>query len=355
MKSLGLTRLPFLDGIRAVAVLLVVAEHNRAGVWVHFAGYLGVSLFFVLSGYLITTIALREEAETGTVALRAFYIRRTFRIFPLYYIVLAVYCVLVLGLHQSASERPAFVHALPYLLTYFQEVPYYFDKRPCPFLHSWTLGIEEKFYLIWPVIAFILLRGCPKWRIPVAALLAITCVAIGSIVEPYASILFGCILALILENTTARKAIAGISVWGTYLGLALLVFIHIVIATGFIQDGKTLYAFIFSIVLAFLLNHESVITGLAAWAPLAHMGRWSYAVYLIHRICRSGLEGWIHNANLLFLSTCTLSFAAAAIISRTVEQPLIRVGRRLASRSIHPGNFLWGNATVRYNSLSDDT
>jgi len=326
--------IPFLDGIRAVAVLLVIAEHNRGGVWVHLAGYLGVSLFFVLSGYLITTIALREEAKTGTVALRAFYIRRTFRIFPLYYVILAVHCVLVLALHQSASERPAFVHALPYFLTYLQEVPYFFDKRPCPFMQSWTLGIEEKFYLIWPVIAFTLLRGRPKWRIPVAALLAITCITVGSIVEPYASILFGCILALILENTTARKAIAGISVWGSYLGLAFLVFIHILIATGYIQNGKTLYALIFSFVLAFLLNRESVITRLAAWAPLAHMGRWSYAVYLIHRICRSALEGLVHDANLLFLLTCILSFAAAAIISATVEQPLIRVGRRLAASSV---------------------
>ena len=64
--------IPFLDGIRAVAVLLVVAEHNLVGVWVRIAGYLGVSLFFVLSGYLITTIALREEGKTGTVSLESF-------------------------------------------------------------------------------------------------------------------------------------------------------------------------------------------------------------------------------------------------------------------------------------------
>ena len=95
-----------------------------------------------------------------------------------------------------------------------------------------------------------------------AVLLAIACVSIRSIVEPYASILFGCILALVLDNAVARKAIAGISMWGSYLGMALLVFIHIAIATGHIPDGKTLYGFVFSFLLAFLLNHETVITKL---------------------------------------------------------------------------------------------
>ena len=83
-------RIKELDGLRAIAVLLVVTVHMHDKVWTRLNGGLGVVIFFVLSGYLITMLALREEEARGGLDFTAFYIRRTFRIFPLYYVVLAV-------------------------------------------------------------------------------------------------------------------------------------------------------------------------------------------------------------------------------------------------------------------------
>src|SRR5438094_377679 len=94
----ALKYVPELDGLRALSALLVISYHMHDKVWGWLAGYLGVQVFFVLSGYLITTLALREEAERGALCLPAFYVRRACRIFPLYYLTLGTYCLLIFGL-----------------------------------------------------------------------------------------------------------------------------------------------------------------------------------------------------------------------------------------------------------------
>src|SRR5262245_54772713 len=99
--------LPELDGLRAISVLLVVSVHlhDFESVWKWLAGWQGVTVFFVLSGYLITTLALREEGQTGALSLGAFYVRRSLRIFPLYFLTLAAYCILIFGLGLNPEKR----------------------------------------------------------------------------------------------------------------------------------------------------------------------------------------------------------------------------------------------------------
>ena len=161
--------MPELDGLRAISVLLVVSVHlhDFETVWKWLAGWQGVTVFFVLSGYLITTLSLREErAARGAafVAGRAFYARRSLRIFPLYYLTLAAYCGLIFGLGLNPEKRFLLSGAMPYYLLYFQEVPFFYgltgesgivQHANIPFYQSWSLGIEEKFYLVWPVLAFV--------------------------------------------------------------------------------------------------------------------------------------------------------------------------------------------------------
>src|SRR5262245_59484517 len=117
--------LPELDGLRALSALMVVAIHMaafQAALWQWLAGGRGVKIFFVLSGYLITTLGLREEDERGGVSLAAFYVRRCCRLFPLYFLVLAVYYLLVFTQTTHAHLRPAMTAALPYFVFYQQEV-----------------------------------------------------------------------------------------------------------------------------------------------------------------------------------------------------------------------------------------
>src|SRR6201996_9073927 len=105
--------LPELDGLRAISVLLVVSVHlhDFEAVWKWLAGWQGVTVFFVLSGYLITTLSLREEALRGRLSLTSFYIRRSFRIFPLYYLMLGIYCFLILVLRMNPEKHAMLLKA----------------------------------------------------------------------------------------------------------------------------------------------------------------------------------------------------------------------------------------------------
>jgi peptidoglycan/LPS O-acetylase OafA/YrhL len=143
------THLLGLNGIRALAVLGVLWHHAgpAAGVQaIHLNGFLGVDLFFVLSGLLITGLLLQEQAATGRIALAKFYVRRSLRIFPLYYAVLAalsLYFVLSAG---ASSQREAFLRELPWQLSYTSNwVPIH-----SMLAISWSLSTEEQFYLVWP-------------------------------------------------------------------------------------------------------------------------------------------------------------------------------------------------------------
>src|SRR5438132_2746180 len=141
------------DGLRAIAMLLVLSAHLPTAAKADFGARFGLGLFLMQSGYLITAILLREEAKHGAVDLRAFYIRRVSRLFPAYFVVLAIYAVLFLVVGVQPHRRSVFVAAMPYYLTYMGEIPFFGWRVDLPFFQSWTLGLEEKFYLLWPILA----------------------------------------------------------------------------------------------------------------------------------------------------------------------------------------------------------
>jgi peptidoglycan/LPS O-acetylase OafA/YrhL len=150
----AMRRLPSLDGLRAVAVLLVCAGH-LAGTR-HFLtndqvahagdlGNLGVRVFFVISGFLITHLLLAERRRTGRISLKAFYLRRALRIWPAFYVFLA--CVgLLTAAHVVVNDRSDFMHALTYTMNYRGHTDD-FSLR-----HLWSLSVEEQFYLLWPFL-----------------------------------------------------------------------------------------------------------------------------------------------------------------------------------------------------------
>jgi hypothetical protein len=144
---------PGLDGLRCLSIVLVVAYHV-SGEHTGFLGrgYLGVALFFAISGFLITSLLLREREAHGHISLARFYGRRSLRIFPLYYAVLTVYVMLTL-IFERGVERSEFFANLPAFLTYTSNwfVPLEPDKRII-FYFAWSLATEEQFYLMWPSV-----------------------------------------------------------------------------------------------------------------------------------------------------------------------------------------------------------
>jgi peptidoglycan/LPS O-acetylase OafA/YrhL len=136
---------PSLNGIRAAAALIVVLFHLGI-TWMH--GNYGVTAFFVLSGFLITHLLLKEVEQSGSVCLRNFYIRRTLRIFPAFYVFAAVYVLM-----RILLKMPVFWPQTMASLTYTRD---YYDALVHPSKlvmgHTWSLAIEEQFYLLWPFI-----------------------------------------------------------------------------------------------------------------------------------------------------------------------------------------------------------
>ena len=146
-------RIPSLDGVRAIAILLVLYAH--ADIPGHSAfmlaaikgrcGFLGVQLFFVLSGFLITALMLRERERTGGVSRAGFYMRRALRILPAYIAYLAVVAIMP-PMADHRLTRSDWLSALTYTVN-FHPLP-----LPMAISHAWSLSVEEHFYLLWPLV-----------------------------------------------------------------------------------------------------------------------------------------------------------------------------------------------------------
>jgi peptidoglycan/LPS O-acetylase OafA/YrhL len=335
-----------LDGLRGISILMVITAHVYRPGWPGLGGALGVTIFFVLSGFLITRLLIREEAERGSVDMWGFYIRRAFRLFPLYYAVLAVYCVLLLGLNARPELRSSFLGALPFYALYLQEIPFFPRPGWIPFFQTWSLGIEEKFYLVWPLLAFKLL-STPRARIGAAAALFVVFSAmrwapLGQYVFPYAAICVGCLVALLDDRRRFHEPIYrflnGPAAW---LSVAVLFLLHAVITREWpiASDAATvLYPLGAAAVLMASLASPSL-GRLLSSRFLVELGRLSYGIYLIHLLVRNVVEGVLQRAPwhlassgiAVYVLTTAGSVAIAHVLSTRLETPMRLVGRRIAA------------------------
>jgi peptidoglycan/LPS O-acetylase OafA/YrhL len=360
---------PELDGLRAISVLLVVSVHlhDFETTWKWLAGWQGVTVFFVLSGYLITTLSLREERQRGVLSLAAFYVRRSLRIFPLYYLTLAAYCGLIFGLGLNPEKRFLLSGALPYYLLYFQEVPFFYglpgesgmiQHANIPFYQSWSLGIEEKFYLVWPLLAFVLWRGKSFLRISgtaaVVAAFALVpplfalagCESAAAVLFPYYPILAGCLLALLLDNRGwfSRLSFLGRPVWSV-VTLAVFIALHLLrpqlpgAAPTLAYLCDVAYTVAVALFLLSVLTGEGRVQQVLRSRPLVAIGRLSYGIYLVHILCLNLAQRVFppHTGNVAvsigaYALTCVISIAVARALAEIVEKPCIEIGRRWSKR-----------------------
>ncbi len=205
---------PSLDGLRAISILAVVWYHVPELRLVWRTGFLGVHLFFVISGFLITTLLLREKSETGKISLKKFYIRRTLRIFPAYYLTLGLFLIACLTTQELRGEPLAiYLHNLPAFLTYTSNwfvYPGGWAPGGAParviFVAAWSLATEEQFYLFWPWIVALTKR----WYTPVIVMLLL--VAANEIVKLYAGYSFfltGYPLPVLIINSVSTAICLG--------------------------------------------------------------------------------------------------------------------------------------------------
>lgn len=335
---------PVLDSMRAISILLVISTHmsdnlSSDGVWSFLSGYTGVTVFFVLSGFLITMLSLREEEKDGSISIAAFYVRRFFRIVPLYFFALALVCLVVFNFGPT-DMRNRLIAAIPYYLTWFNEF-----SPPAAFGQSWSLGIEEKFYIIWPFLGFVVLRRFPSQRLFVSVSILIFFESLhlsglAPLMEHYRSIMVGCVMAICLHHKEIFRLIKS-SGSGTpiFSYISLLFFIIMQFAyKPYEQIISIIYPYGVGVVLTgFVLSNDDKIKWLK-FRPLTLIGERSYGIYLIHFLCIYAAEKLFMTGtgNLLisFMSMITailISVFFAEILFHIIEKPMIKIGRNFSA------------------------
>lgn len=301
---------PALDGLRGVAVTLVVGFHAFG---IPRDGFLGVDLFFVLSGFLITSILLGEQASQGRISLPRFYVRRGLRLVPALLVFLAVSLVaqiVVAGVRHELAT--AFVVDLlrdcavaAFYVSNFVLAGGGVDALPTGLGHLWSLAAEEQFYLLWPILLVCGLARHRRWA-GIVLIAAIAFVALRQFQLVLSgvpgdrldfgpdtrsgSILVGCLFAVLRANASGARRLASIARVGLPVALVLSwVILFADLGRSLYVGPLTLFAFCAGIVIVAALDERCAVRRWLSLRPLVYLGRLSYSLYLWHLLIFTAL------------------------------------------------------------------
>ena len=352
------SRIPSLDGLRAVSFLLVFGDHAGLGLAVPLvAGDLGVTIFFFLSGFIITTLMRLEFETSGSVNFRHFWVRRALRILPPLFLVVGVASLLALILYPPGTVYgPAMAAELLFYANYWGI--YGIDRVAPGTGVVWSLAVEEHFYLLFPLLYAVM----QKYRVPrqrqaillwslCAAILAWRCLLVIGLHATSSriflatdtrmdSILFGCALA-VWNNPAIDGPLRAPNVW-RYLLLpgALAALAASVLFGGPVFKG-TCYFSIQGVALTCVFMcavRYPLWTGFRVlnWRPVAFIGVLSYSLYLVHDVLlRAVRHLWPkHHGGQHAVIALAASIVVAWMIYELVEKPCRRLGKKIAPHGI---------------------
>jgi peptidoglycan/LPS O-acetylase OafA/YrhL len=324
---MNMARIPSLDGLRAISIALVILSHLVK--WKHLSlgiiqtyGDLGVHVFFVLSGYLITGLLLKEYARDATINLTNFYIRRAYRIFPAAFVFLAV----VIALYGHQMRWYHITAAVFYVAN--MDI-----SRPWIFGHLWSLSIEEQFYLLWPfalkrwyrhksAILIGVFLFAPLFQTLLYALKLRNGLS-GSLPVHADQLAIGCLLAIFASRMPKIRR-----------PVALLMLLAIILAPWYpaTSPARTL-AMLFLIrplvhlsIAGLVLHSIQTPFWVLNWTPVAWLGRISYSVYLWQELFCSNAA--LHGGYVLIIPT----LACACLSYYLVERPMLRLREKRAQQ-----------------------
>jgi peptidoglycan/LPS O-acetylase OafA/YrhL len=332
---------PFFDGLRGISILAVIIFHLDF-FWFR-GGFLGVDIFFVLSGFLITVLLYQEWQQNGTISLKNFYIRRGLRLFPALALVLIVVTIV------TGEYKPS-LYALSYCANWVQAFTGY--KSLGVLTHTWSLAVEEQFYLLWPLLFVAIMKLGLKRRAIVILLLAlIAAVAINRAAQEYAgqpiyrvyngfdtradALLLGCLTGLLVSWQVKLKSwLARAIIHYGAIGASLMIMmlsLRVTYLTRYMYYGLfTVVAAGVCVILYRLLDTPpKIILRLLENPVLVWIGRVSYGLYLWHLVIFMLIRpNWPWPALValqlsVLLIVVTLSFYL-------VEQPCLKLKKRFS-------------------------
>jgi peptidoglycan/LPS O-acetylase OafA/YrhL len=336
---------PALDGLRGAAILAVLAFHTHHILGQPFVkgGSIGVDIFFVLSGFLITVLLLEEWQRSGSISLKSFYWRRLLRLGPALLVLLAVMYafadVFLLPLEASQTRR-----ALPVAFVYASDLALaFFNIRLGALQHTWSLAIEEHFYLVWPLllVAGLKLGLSRRWLLLITLLLAVASMiqraTLHQLGAPPVRTYYGIDTRAdaLLIGCAAGMAVTWGLLRGNHVRLLLIpasvLIVFCLIATDYASPlmhlgGFTLLAVAAAVLIVnAVLSPASQLTALFEVRPLVWVGRISYGLYLWHYPVFKA-------ANLLQLGwtfklcvAVTATFAVTCLSYYLIEQPALKL------------------------------
>lgn len=347
-----------LDGLRAISILGVIWTH----VWyvsgptyynalikvpVLRNGAFGVSVFFGISGFLITTLLLREQLKYGRISLRDFYIRRSLRIWPLYYAVLALYVVLVMVLQRGTGRDRVFFRYLPGYLTFTYTWFAGWQASAAIFNFAWSLSVEEQFYLIWAGVLRVLRGMLP---------MIIMCLMIGL----RATTDTGALGLIVPKDSLVWRIAAGIAVpiclgailaqmlhsEGWFLRIRFLVGhrlaapIILIMLVASLGPSKEIWDWVRSpitclLVGACVIREDNGLAWFLRWKPMAYMGVVSYGMYMLNTLVLDCLKPIFYRLGprhplLQFPIALGCTVLVASLSYRFLETPFLRLKERFS-------------------------
>ena len=346
---------PSLNGIRAICAVLIVKEHAQLALtgfprmiqW----GFLGVDMFFLISGFLIVTLLLRERDRNGHIDLKQFYVRRTLRIFPIYYLVIAGLFVLAVATYPHSTKTwDLYKWSFPVFLLYLQDIV------PVPLglmFHTWSLSMEEQFYLVWPTVEKYLRRALIPVLLGLIAVsqlcnfgyLTSTITAIyggpAGLVRPiflitFTPILLGVLAAHLMHDPRTGVAITRV-LGNRWMPLVLLLAAGVVCEISVQLQGATrlgVHVLFALMLVAMVVNPRGVFSRILQSRIMVYLGSISYGLYLFHTFVLWGVQRFCEAKGIvlspfpLFVVVSALSIGVAALSFEYVEKPIMNARRR---------------------------
>jgi peptidoglycan/LPS O-acetylase OafA/YrhL len=352
---------PALDGLRGISILAVMFVHGGL-FWMGQGGFLGVDIFFVLSGFLITSLLMEEWTQTGTLSFKNFYVRRGLRLLPPLVLLVAL-CLLIVMFFPpeqgSLAAAKSILVALFYLSNWMPGGVY------PPLFHTWSLGIEEQFYIVWPLLLFVFLWLKAGSRTVVLFLVGVILVVAVNRARLWQNLsgleqnmvytrldaradalLVGCILGILVSRNlipNKKWLFSGIKVLTVVsaTGLSFLLF-SIPSNSGFLYfGGFTAVALMVAIIIANLFTAPLRISSLILEFPLLRwFGRLSYGLYLWHLPVYALYHNWVPpfpirsytlRIVLPFMIQFLLAVGVATLSFYFVERPALKLKRRFST------------------------
>ena len=333
--------IPSLDGLRAGSVGLVILSHalaylpGRAGRFpsleLSWLGQSGVDVFFVISGFLITYLLVKEHEATGTIRLKIFYIRRCFRIFPPFYAYLAVVGILWIAKLDPENVRN-FISAATYTWDYQAHAEGYL------LAHTWSLSLEEQFYLLWPPCLVLLGKKKSTYLALGVVLLSPVSRGLTYLLAPSLrgnegimlhtrldTIMFGCAIALLWKEPRFNRLVEKLlQPWLFAFSIFYIIILSPILSARFNARydwpiGYTLRGLLISIVLLYVVNRPLSLSGrVLNLRSIRHIGIISYGLYLWQQMF-TGPHSWMFPLNLVAILAC------AELSYWLIERPAFRL------------------------------